>query len=166
MDCARENTYSVDLAFQFLDLRHQLLLPLRLLDVQIQALLMGGDDGEVDRDRKDVAETPELEEVKRDVGVGLEEGLEGDETALDVLCAVPVGGVLLLAVVGPAGEEDLHPVHGLGDGVVGDVDNVIQEQLRREPEQFGEQDRRDRRWGHHTTDHVILEVMGLFPHAL
>lgn len=43
----------------------------------------------------------------------------------------------------PNDREILPPVHGLGYRVVGDIDNVIEEKLRGEAEQFWEEDERD-----------------------
>lgn len=103
---------------------------------------MGRDKGHVGGHSKDVPQTPCLKEVERDVDVGIEQGLERDEPLLNFLCAVPVcvGGA---TDRGPAFEELLHGVHGLFDGIVGGVNDVVKEELGDKAQQLWEQHRRD-----------------------
>lgn len=73
--------------------------------------------------------------------MGVEEGLEGYETLLEILGRVPVVcACRCFAVVDPAAEKALHGVDGLADGIVGGVDDVVEEELGDKAEEFGEED--------------------------
>ena len=112
--------------------------------------MVGRDDGQVGGDSKDVAHRPRLEEVERDVDVGLEQRLERDQALFDFLRRVPVRILVLVlrggaggfvgAGVSPALEELFHGVDGLASLVVGDVDDVVEEELGYEAEELWEED--------------------------
>ena len=156
-------THRVHLPPQLVDLRQQLALLLGLVrrPRQVEPGLVRGDDGQVGRDGEDVAHGPGLEEVERDVDVRLEQRLERHEPLLDLLRRVPLrvlfllhvagagagGGGLVGAGVGPALEELLHGVDGLAGFVVGDVDDVVEEELGDEAEELGKEDGGDGRRG-------------------
>ena len=148
---------------QLVDLRQQLALFFWLVrgGREVEPRLVRGDDGQVGGDGEDVAHGPRLEEVERDVDVRLEQRLERHEPLLDLLRRVPLrvlfllhvagagagGGGLVGAGVGPALEELLHGVDGLAGFVVGNVDDVVEEELGDEAEELGKEDGGDGRRG-------------------
>ena len=95
---------------------------------------MRHNDREVCGDGKDVSHGPGLKKVEGDVDMRLEEGLECHEPLLDLLGGVPVGVAGLgtgvgRAGIGPALEKLLHCINRLAGFVIGDVDDVVEEEL-------------------------------------
>ena len=127
-------TYIFNVPTQPVDLCEQICLFLRRL-IEIEPRVVGHNEREVGGDGKDIAERPSFEEVERDVGVELEEGLKRDEALLELFVGVPVR-LVQKAGFGPAIEEVLHRIHGAADTVIGDVDYVIDEEMWREREDF------------------------------
>ena len=104
--------------------------------IEVEACLVGYDEREVGGCHGEyVAEGPSFEEIECDVSVELEEGLEGDQPLLELLVrgVCPVG-LALETRLGPAVEKVFHRVHSASDSIIGYVDRVIKEEMRRERE--------------------------------
>lgn len=160
----RLETHILDLPPQILNVRHKLHLLLHS-NVQIESCLVRRDKLQVGRDGKDVPQRPRLEEIERDIRVRLQQRAERDEALLDCLQSIPLRilllslGVLLAfallafrlarACVGlgrrreargcPALHEGFHCLQTLYDGVRGAADDVVEQHLWGEPEEFGDE---------------------------